>query len=222
MGVFLGIDCSMRWTNIGVSDETGVLGEINVHAGKEQAGMLPCMVDDLLRARKLRLSDITAIGVAVGPGFFTGIRIGVAYSLGLSFALDIRTIPVGSLEVMAQSFGIQDEMVAPILSASGGNLFGAVYRCEGGQLSPMHEAGCFSHDAFSAILEPMGTNVRLLYQDIRLLDRFSERERSLWNFTSCFIRGGAVSELARRYSGRALPPSEIRACYHRAPDTGIK
>ena len=115
MDVFLGIDCSMRWTNIGVSDETGVLGEMNVHAGKEQAGMLPRMVDDLLRTRKLRLSDITVIGVTVGPGFFTGIRIGIAYSLGLSFALDVRTIPVGSLEVMAQSFGVQNGIVAPIL-----------------------------------------------------------------------------------------------------------
>ena len=222
MGIFLGIDCSMRWTNIGVSDETGVLGEINVHAGKEQAGMLPRMVGDLLSTRKLRFSDISAIGVAVGPGFFTGIRIGVAYSLGLSFALDIRTIPVGSLEVMAQSFGIESEIVAPILSASGGNVFGAVFRYDEGQLCPIHDAGCFSHDEFSSILEPMGTNVRLLYQDIRLLDRFSERERSLWNCSICFIRGGAVSELTRRNSSRALPPSEIRACYHRAPDTGKK
>lgn len=222
MGVFLGIDCSMRWTNIGVSDETGVLGEMNVHAGKEQAGMLPRMVDDLLRTRKLRLSDITVIGVTVGPGFFTGIRIGIAYSLGLSFSLDVRTIPVGSLEVMAQSFGVQNGIVAPILSASGGNVFGAVYRCEEGRLSPMHESGCFSHNEFSSILESIGANVRLLYQDIRLLDHFSERERSLWNVTPCFIRGGAVSELARRYSDRALFPSEIRARYHRAPDTGKK
>ena len=222
MGVFLGIDCSMRWTNIGVSDETGVLGEMNVHAGKEQAGMLPRMVDDLLRARKLRLSDINAIGVTVGPGFFTGIRIGVAYSLGLSFALDIRTIPVSSLEVMAYSFDIQNEIVAPILSASGGNLFGAVYRIEDGQLSPMREVGCYSPEEFSSILEPMGANVRVLSHETRLLDRFSERTRSLLNFSSCFIHGGAVSELARRNFGKALPPSEIRACYHRAPDTGKK
>ncbi len=222
MGIFLGIDCSMRWTNIGVSDETGVLGEINVHTGKGQAGMLPEIVDALLNTRKLRFSDVTAIGVAVGPGFFTGIRIGIAYSLGLSFALDIRIIPVGSLEVMAQSFGIQDEVVAPILSASGGNLFGAVYRIGEMQLFQMHDVGCFSPEEFSSILEPMRTNVRVLSQDIRVLDRFSERERSLWNHSACFIHGGAVSELARRNLGRALPPSEIRACYHRAPDTGKK
>lgn len=62
------------------------------------------MVDDMLRNAGLSLSDVNALAVAVGPGSFTGVRIGVAAVKGLAFPEDLPCVPVSTLEGMAYRF----------------------------------------------------------------------------------------------------------------------
>jgi tRNA threonylcarbamoyl adenosine modification protein YeaZ len=57
------------------------------------------MVEELLTKNSVKFSDINAVGVVVGPGSFTGIRIGIAYAKGIGLALGIPVIPINRLEV---------------------------------------------------------------------------------------------------------------------------
>jgi tRNA threonylcarbamoyladenosine biosynthesis protein TsaB len=82
-------------------------------------------VDAMMRAAGLRFQDLDAIAVGVGPGTFTGLRIGIATARGLAHALGIDLRPVSSLAALAA--GIEAGVALPLIDARRGELFAAVH-----------------------------------------------------------------------------------------------
>ncbi len=66
---------------------------------EKQSFDLPGAVENFLRENGAVFSDLTAIGVVVGPGSFTGIRLGIAYAKGLGIGLGIPVVPVNTFEI---------------------------------------------------------------------------------------------------------------------------
>lgn len=66
---------------------------------EKQAIALPTAVTDFLNQNNAKMTDLTAIGVIVGPGSFTGIRMGIAYAKGLGIGLNIPVVPVNIFEL---------------------------------------------------------------------------------------------------------------------------
>lgn len=83
-----------------------VLASAEEPLAKGQAERLLGLCQDLLAQRGLSYSDLSAIGVGVGPGNFTGIRISVSAARGLALALGVPAIPVSTFELMRDSSGI--------------------------------------------------------------------------------------------------------------------
>lgn len=77
-----------------------VLDDKIVHIDAEkQAIALPGAVMDFMDKNNVSMSDLDAIGVVVGPGSFTGIRMGIAYAKGLGIGLNIPVVPVNAFEL---------------------------------------------------------------------------------------------------------------------------
>ena len=77
-----------------------VLNDKFIHIDAEkQAIALPTAVMDFMAKNNVQMSDLSAIGVIVGPGSFTGIRMGIAYAKGLGIGLNIPVIPVNVFEL---------------------------------------------------------------------------------------------------------------------------
>ena len=77
-----------------------VLGEKFTHVDAEkQAIQLPISVEKFITENGVKFSDLTAIGIVVGPGSFTGIRLGIAYAKGLSIGLNIPVVPINAFEI---------------------------------------------------------------------------------------------------------------------------
>ncbi|MFA7188307.1 MAG: tRNA (adenosine(37)-N6)-threonylcarbamoyltransferase complex dimerization subunit type 1 TsaB [Alphaproteobacteria bacterium] len=70
---------------------------------EKQSLSLPTETEKFLTENNAKFSDLTAIGVVVGPGSFTGIRLGIAYAKGLAMGLGIRVIPVNAFEIYLES-----------------------------------------------------------------------------------------------------------------------
>ena len=70
---------------------------------EKQSVSLPIETEKFLNENNLKFSDLTAIGVVVGPGSFTGIRLGIAYAKGLAMGLGIRAVPVNAFEIYLES-----------------------------------------------------------------------------------------------------------------------
>jgi tRNA threonylcarbamoyladenosine biosynthesis protein TsaB len=93
-----GVDCSAALHD----SETGrTLAAVSEMIGKGHAERLMAIIDEALLQASLELKDVDQIAVVVGPGSFTGIRVGVAAARGLALALGIPSVGITTLETLA-------------------------------------------------------------------------------------------------------------------------
>lgn len=128
----LGIDCSARWTNLGLSQEGELLGETHYDLGREQASLLPCLVEALLETFHFSLKDLSAIAVTIGPGYYTGIRVGLAYACALAKALHCPIVPVPTLLAMVLDLLVPFRTFIPIIKAHRKSFYMAAYSLDSG------------------------------------------------------------------------------------------
>ena len=97
--------------------------------------LIMSMINEVLSEAQLSVSQLDVIGVTVGPGSFTGLRIGFATVQGLAFAADIPVVPVSTLQLMAVTYGRlvdapSGTVVIPVLDARMAEFNCAVYQIE--------------------------------------------------------------------------------------------
>ena len=93
-------------------------------------------VDELLAEAGLAPDDLTALVVDVGPGSFTGVRIGVCHGNAMAMALGLPVVSVNALEALAYPLLGGDAPVAAVIDARNGNGYGALYTPDGAALVP--------------------------------------------------------------------------------------
>ena len=109
--LILGFDTSAAHCAAALLRGDHVVAEAVQHMPTGQAEQLMPMIGDLLREAGLRWQDVARIGVGIGPGNFTGVRISVAAARGLALALNVPAIGVSSFDALAEGQG------APVLAA---------------------------------------------------------------------------------------------------------
>ena len=134
--LILGIDCSGAMTSVGLASGEEELGESNLLLGRRQSRELPRMVSEMLRLGEGELNDLSALAVTRGPGFFSGIRVGISYGLSLAFSLNIPVIPLSSLEVLAFGAALEEIPVISLIPAKRGAFFCGAYILHHGEFSP--------------------------------------------------------------------------------------
>lgn len=125
----LALETSGTMGGVAIMDsEAGLLAEsrINVKAVSHSERLMN-EVHVTLQKCGLTIRDIDALAVAVGPGSFTGLRIGVASAKGLAFITRMPVVGVSSLEALAWSVG---GLVAPMFDARRSEVYCGVYRCD--------------------------------------------------------------------------------------------
>ena len=85
------------------------------------------MVDEALHKSGITLQDISLIAAVVGPGSFTGVRIGVAAAQGIARGLRVKCLAVNAMEAMAQSVSLPGMVICPIRDARSGQVYGAAF-----------------------------------------------------------------------------------------------
>ena len=115
----LALETSARAVSAAVSENGRILTSGYQDTGLTHSRTLMPIVEHILKNADLKPADMDAIAVAVGPGSFTGIRIGVAAAKGLALALDKPAIGVSTLAAMARNVAFADgRLTARFLSVS--------------------------------------------------------------------------------------------------------
>jgi tRNA threonylcarbamoyladenosine biosynthesis protein TsaB len=132
----LAIETSSRRGSVALLDGERLIGSLEHEQPNSHAERLLPLIERLLADAGWGKSSLDRLGVGVGPGSFTGLRVGIALAEGLSVGLDRPLIGVGSLWAMA--FGALTEGAGPccaLLDARRDELFAAVYDRENGELA---------------------------------------------------------------------------------------
>ena len=103
MSLILMIDTAQEIAFVSISKDGVPIGCIQNDIQKEHAGFLHIAIQDLLKSCEVELKDIDAISVTKGPGSYTGIRVGMASAIGLSYALNKPIIHICSLKLLAHA-----------------------------------------------------------------------------------------------------------------------
>jgi tRNA threonylcarbamoyladenosine biosynthesis protein TsaB len=109
--MILAIDTATRWTAVGLHDGTAVIAEFGWFSAMTQTVELAPAVTDLLAKARLDWADLKAVAVAIGPGSYTGLRIGLAVAKGIALANGTPLIGVPTLDIVAHSL---PESAAPL------------------------------------------------------------------------------------------------------------
>ncbi|MGE5449853.1 MAG: tRNA (adenosine(37)-N6)-threonylcarbamoyltransferase complex dimerization subunit type 1 TsaB [Methanomassiliicoccales archaeon] len=123
----LAIDGATPVAGVALVDSGKIKGELFNQQGTGHARTLMGMVDYLLSMTETDLPDIKAIAVTVGPGSFTGLRIGLATAEGLATALSLPIVGISTLEVLATPLAMLPALVVPVLNARKNEVYSAIY-----------------------------------------------------------------------------------------------
>lgn len=133
----LSIDTSSSICSVAILEDTKIIKEMHNFSEKEHSETLMPMIDELFKTTNLSLDNIGLIACSVGPGSFTGIRIGIATVKAFADAKNIPVVGVNSLEAMAY-LGVSqkgDGEYVSILDARNDNVYFAIYKMKKGQFS---------------------------------------------------------------------------------------
>ena len=128
----LGIDTSTSCGGVGLVDDQGVIADYLLNLPVTHSERLLAAIGLVLGQSGCNLADLNGIAVSLGPGSFTGLRIGVSVVKGLAFATGLPVVGVPTLDILAAQIASTSHAICPILDARKGEVYTAFYRYEGG------------------------------------------------------------------------------------------
>ncbi len=137
----LSVDTSGAVLSTAILEDGVVLAAFKQNIAKTHSTHIMSAIDVVLEAAKTTVSDLTHLVTTIGPGSFTGIRIGLATIQGLAMPNNLPIIPVSSLNAMAEAYRSLDLPIMPLIDARHERAFGAFYLADTGlieeELAPL-------------------------------------------------------------------------------------
>lgn len=131
--MLLAVDTSTSWIGLALYDGVRILGEMVWQAKNHHTVELSPGIHDLMQRCSVRTIDLQALGVAIGPGSFTSLRIGLALVKGMALALRIPVVGVPSLDALVAAQPVQQTQLAAVLQAGRGRLALVWYDAQDGK-----------------------------------------------------------------------------------------
>ncbi|MEI8216657.1 MAG: tRNA (adenosine(37)-N6)-threonylcarbamoyltransferase complex dimerization subunit type 1 TsaB [Eubacteriales bacterium] len=165
----LAIETAAAKPSVGIIDGNGEIVMISSAEELNHLQNLIPMIDEVLRKTGTKLPELSAIAVSIGPGSFTGIRIGISTVKALAQLDKLKIIPVPSLLSMAYS--IKDKnpnlIICPMIDARRGQVYGGAFKWKDDDLEEIIPCKCYLKDDLMTIVQDFAT---VLEADVLLLN----------------------------------------------------
>ena len=135
----LAFDGTAKAATVAVTEGEKILGYYTIDNGLTQSELLLPMAENLLKSLNLSFSDIEMYATSVGPGSFTGVRIGASLIKGLAFGRNIPSAGVSTLEALAENLVPLKGIIVPTMDARRNQVYSAIFRCDGEKLERLTE-----------------------------------------------------------------------------------
>ena len=125
--LILGIETATEQVSVAIGGHEGVIALFEVTRGRRHAETLVPAIEFICRQADIELDEISVVAVDVGPGLFTGLRVGLSSAKAIAHALRIPMIGISSLDLLAFPSRHTDRVVVPVIDARRGEVFYAMY-----------------------------------------------------------------------------------------------
>lgn len=219
----LAFDGTAKAASVAISDDDRILACHTIDNGLTQSELLLPMAEDMLKSLKLSFSDINLFATSVGPGSFTGVRIGVSLVKGLAFGRDIPCVGVSTIEALAENMRGLRGVLVPCMDARRGQVYTATFLCDGENITRVTEDRAIAlTELAKELLEYEGESIYISGDGYRIakstLEGLGVR---LENTPELLILENAASVAmvakAKYEAGEATSDSELSPVYLRMP-----
>ena len=128
--IILGIETATMTGGLALIDEGKLISEYTLNMKTTHSSRLMPALDWILKDASLNKNQIDGIAISIGPGSFTGLRIGLATAKGLAMGLNIPLVTVPTLDALAYNVSYSPYQICPVLDARKKEVYSATYRYE--------------------------------------------------------------------------------------------
>lgn len=223
--LILGIETATQQVGCAIGGHEGVLASSHARRGQRHAELLAPMIETVSRQAAVSLDEIGAVAVDLGPGLFTGLRVGIATAKALAYALQVPMIGVTSLDLLAFPLRHSDRLIAAVIDARRGEVYSALYRQVPGGLQRVSEPGVSDPEELVSELLARRDEVLLVGDGVLAYpDLFAELQHAeTADAGQASPDAGALVQLAhpRALREQFVPHWELQPLYLRQPDAEI-
>ena len=163
--IILAFDSTAKAASVAVSDDERLLANYTIDNGLTQSELLLPMAENILKSLKLAFSDISLLAVSVGPGSFTGVRIGTALVKGLAFGRDIPCVALSTLDGLCENIAGLQGVLVPCMDARRNQVYTATYLSDGSGIKKVTEDRAISIEQLANELKEYGNQPIYLVGD---------------------------------------------------------
>lgn len=228
--LILAIETATERVSVAIGGHDGVVAVVDVTRGRRHAENLVPAIETACRLADVSVAEFGCLAVDVGPGLFTGMRVGIATAKAMAMALDVPVVTATSLELLAHAVHDDvehehDRLVWSIVDARKGEVFHQLHRVTTDEVVPLVEAQCATPDEVAASLRERAQNAVCVgdgarrYADVLAVDHRVVVAGDRWSLPSA----DTLVRVAHRRSLREewLEPDRVEALYLRQPDAQI-
>lgn len=173
--LILALDSTATTASTALVKDSKVLCEYTVNAGNTHSVTLLPMIENMLKTTCTELSDIDLFAASVGPGSFTGVRIGTATVKGLAFSKNVPCVGVSTLEALAYNLRGSGGIICPCMNARRGQVYTALFE-DGETLKRLTDDMAISIEELSQLLCDFEGEVRFCGDGYFLVSHLSDKK----------------------------------------------
>ena len=135
----LAIDTATQVSSVAVASADKLSAELTMQAKLTHSETLMPHIKEVLRMAGVKKEKLEGIAVSIGPGSFTGLRIGLAAAKAMAYALSLPIVGVSTLKALAYHYPVPGVRIVSLLDAQKGNAYRESYEWQAGELKIMQE-----------------------------------------------------------------------------------
>lgn len=221
----LGIESATAQVGCAIGGHEGVLASAHSARAKQHAEILTPQIDFVRRQARVELREISVVAVDLGPGLFTGLRVGIATGMAIAHALSVPMIGVASLDLLAFPVRYTNKLIVAVIDARRGEVFHAFYRPVPGGVQRVSEYAVSSPDDLASEILARKEEYLLVGDGAVRYHEVFDGMRKVELADGGFAHPSAASlvQLAHAQALREqwVRPWEIQPLYLRKPDVDV-
>ncbi|MEI6132025.1 MAG: tRNA (adenosine(37)-N6)-threonylcarbamoyltransferase complex dimerization subunit type 1 TsaB [Bacillota bacterium] len=135
----LAVDTASSTASVAVLSDGLVIGEFSINNKNTHSVNLMPMISELMKRLGLAAEDIDYYAVSVGPGSFTGLRIGISVIKGIAYSVNKPVVAVSTLDALAHGSVERSNIICPMMDARNNQVFTAIYTSDGSRIERISE-----------------------------------------------------------------------------------